>query len=306
MSEEQGTAAAEQDSQASSQGITWENSPVAQIWNPDGSPKDGAQESMASLGHEGIAGFSLRNNQSIFDALKGGKEARASLSQRQEAVEGSIMKPGENSTPEDQAAYREALGALSTPDEYLKDLFPSDLPEGFKKDEELGKFASEWAAKNPVNTPEAMKELAAGVIQLQQSQQATMEEKYLESSAESAKATKADMVMELGGEKQFSDFEESITTYLKSDASRKDGFDFREVEGKMVTNNPLHAAYLNDMALLKAIGNRAKESNPARLPGNQQQGGQGSSLERRQALSRKQLDGSLTTAELQELTSLRH
>ena len=306
MSEEQGTAAAEQDSQASSQGITWENSPVAQIWNPDGSPKDGAQESMASLGHEGIAGFSLRNNQSIFDALKGGKEARASLSQRQEAVEGSIMKPGENSTPEDQAAYREALGALSTPDEYLKDLFPSDLPEGFKKDEELGKFASEWAAKNPVNTPEAMKELAAGVIQLQQSQQATMEEKYLESSAESAKATKADMVMELGGEKQFSDFEESITTYLKSDASRKDGFDFREVEGKMVTNNPLHAAYLNDMALLKAIGNRAKESNPARLPGNQQQGGHGSSLERRQALSRKQLDGSLTTAELQELTSLRH
>jgi len=305
MSEEQSTAAAAQDNQSSGQEVTWENSPVAQIWNPDGTPKEGAQASMASLGHEGISGFSLRNNQSIFDALKGGKEARASLSQRQEAVEGAIMKQGENATPEDQAAYRASLGALSTPDEYLKDLFPSDLPEGFKKDDELGKFASEWAAKNPVNTPEAMKELAAGVIQLQQSQKATMEEQYLASSAEEAKATRADLTMELGGEKEFAEFSESITTYLKSDAARKDGFNFSEVDGKMVTDNPLHAAYLNDKALLKAIGHRAKDSNPARLPGNQQQGGQGSSLERRQSLSRKQLDGSLTNSELQELTALR-
>lgn len=284
---------------------TWENSPIAQVWNPDGTPKEGAQAKLAELGHEGISGFALRNNQGIFDALNNGKEARASLSKRQEAVEGAIIKPGEDASDEDKNAFKVSLGALSTADEYGKVIWPNDLPEGFQKDEELGTFAAEWAAKHPVNTPEAMKELAQGVIALQQKQQATFAETQLIESKKEAETVKAELIAEVGGQQQFDEFSKEIKSYLTGPEAVKMGFEFRVEEGKVITDNPLHAAMLNDRSILRLLGNKAKESNPARLPGQNPAQSPEASKARRQELASKQLNGTLTQDELAELTTLR-
>lgn len=291
--------------------VTWENSPIAQVWNPDGSPREGAQEKLKELGYEDISGFALRNNQGLIDALKSGKEARSMLSKRQEAVENAIIKPGEDASEEDRLAFKASLGALATSEDYAKSMWPDDLPDDFQKDEGLASLVSEWAAKNPINTPEAMKELTQGVIALQQQQQKTLAETHLEESKKEAEAVKATLMAELGGEKAFSDFSQLIGTYLTGPEAVKLGFDVRTEEGedgkkKYITENPFHAAMLNDPTALRLLAARAKEVNPAKVPDRQtfppnSQAG----IERRKALTAKQRDGSLSQTELVELSQLR-
>jgi len=136
----------------------WADSPIAKVYHPDGTLRSNAGDSFKELGHEDLSGFATRNDQSFFDALKNGKEARAGHSQRQESVDNTVVKPGEAATPEDLAAYREGLGALPSAEAYKKALIPSDLPEGAEFDDNLASMVSEWATKHPVNTPEAMQE----------------------------------------------------------------------------------------------------------------------------------------------------
>tara|TARA_R100001463_G_scaffold10301_11_gene30239 strand:- start:546 stop:1496 length:951 start_codon:yes stop_codon:yes gene_type:complete len=269
MSEEATSSATEAGSPVSS-GATenWEGSPIAQVYHPDGTLRANAGDSLRELGHEDLAGFATRNDQSFFDALKNGKEARAGLSQRQESIDNTVVKPGEGATPEDLAAYREGLGALPSADAYKEALIPKDLPEGVEIDEGLASLVSEWATKHPVNTPEAMQELFKSHSELMdgmiESNQQSAEHEFNKQREETHKLLTA----ELGGEEVKSKFDEDLGKFLMSEQGRNMGFEYEVSEnGEIVTSNHLHAAMMNDPAFLRVMRQAVALNNPQSLPG---------------------------------------
>ena len=245
----------------------WADSPIAKVYHPDGTLRSNAGESFKELGHEDLSGFATRNDQSFFDALKNGKEARAGLSQRQESVDNAVVKPGEGATPEDLAAYREGLGALPSAEAYKKALIPSDLPEGAEIDDNLASMVSEWATKHPVNTPEAMQELFAAHTQLVEGMVTSHKETASAEFDKTREETHKLLTSELGGEELKSKFDDQLGEFLMSDLGKGMGFEYEKSEtGEIVTSNPLHAAMMNDPAFLRVMKQNIERNMPAGLP----------------------------------------
>lgn len=297
-------AAADAPATESTEAVTWENSPIAQVYNPDGSPRENAGEALKALGYDGLDGFALNggNQSSIFEALSRGKEARAGLSQRQE---GMVKALSENSSAEDIQRFRSAVGALNTPDEYKAQLWPEQMPEGVEKDEKLAEGVSAWAVKNNIPAA-AVKELAEMQIMNSAERSKSLMDQHVQEGNERAEATQKALIQELGGEKQFHEFSESVKQYLVSDAGKKAGFDFVKVDtgdGKFHVNteNPIHAAMMTDKAFLKVLGNFAKTQNPAKLPNGQpSQGSASTDKARLQELTRKVSSGTINAEERRE------
>jgi len=270
MSEETQAAAPVAESQAPEGGApseSWADSPIAKVYHPDGTLRSNAGESFKELGHEDLSGFATRNDQSFFDALKNGKEARAGLSQRQESVDNAVIKPGEEATPEDLAAYREGLGALPSAEAYKKALIPADLPEGTEIDDNLASMVSEWATKHPVNTPEAMQELFAAHTQLMEGMVTSHQETATADFHKTREETHKLLTAELGGEELKSKFDDQLGEFLLSDKGKAAGFDYAKSEtGEIVTENPLHAAMMNDPAFLRVMKQSMERTMPASLP----------------------------------------
>jgi len=270
MSEEAQAAAPVAESQAPEAGApteNWADSPIAKVYHPDGTLRSNAGESFKELGHEDLTGFATRNDQSFFDALKNGKEARAGLSQRQESVDNAVVKPGEEATPEDLAAYREGLGALPSAEAYKKALIPSDLPEGAEIDDNLASMVSEWATKHPVNTPEAMQELFAAHTQLVEGMVASHQETATADFNKTREETHKLLTSELGGEELKAKFDDQLGEFLLSDLGKGMGFEYEKSEtGEIVTSNPLHAAMMNDPAFLRVMKQNVERNMPAGLP----------------------------------------
>jgi len=268
MSEE-ATSAAPAAAPSVTDGATenWADSPIAKVYHPDGTLRSNAGDSFRELGHEDLSGFATRNDQSFFDALKNGKEARAGLSQRQESIDNTVVKPGEGATPEDLAAYREGLGALPSAEAYKEALIPKDLPEGTQIDDGLASMVSEWATKHPVNTPEAMQDLFKVHAQAMESVLASHHE---ESNAEFDKTreeTHKLLTSELGGEELKAKFDDNLGEFLLSEQGKSMGFEYEKAEnGDIVTNNPLHAAMMNDPTFLRVMKQNVERNMPAGLP----------------------------------------
>ena len=259
----QTTAATGQTTQA--QEVTWENSPIAAIWNPDGTPKAEGAKAFNEQGRDDLAGFALRNGQDLFTTLKTGRDA---VSRFQTATEGTVRIPGEDATPEDRQAFNKSLGALDNKEDYLKSLFPENLPEGFQKDEGLASILAEHAVSSPVLTADSARELASKVIEYQQGQIKTFEEKQLEEATTNAQATRDLITAELGGTVQFEKFSEGMKEFALSKAAQDMGFQFQKGEdGKLFTENPLHAALLSDPTGLRLLKTAMEKHVPAGLPG---------------------------------------
>lgn len=243
--------------------VTWDNSPVAQIFNPDGSQRDGAADALKELGYESEAGTVLRNGVGLFDSFKQHAEVHKAFREKQD---GSVRVPGEEATDDERSEFFGKLGALTNAEEYAKLLFPEDLPEDFQKDENLASFVSEWAAKNPVNTPEALQGLAKQFIEHQQSQVTAYEEQAKADHDKLVADTKNQLRTELGGDKAFHDFASGIKEYLTSDAAKSMGFAFEQGENGLQSSNPLHTQMLNDPASLKMLSALSQKNMPATLP----------------------------------------
>ena len=245
----------------------WSESPIAKVYHPDGTLRSNAGESFKELGHEDLSGFATRNDQSFFDALKNGKEARAGLSQRQESIDNTVVRPGEGATPEDLAAYREGLGALPSAEAYKEALIPEDLPEGMEVDDGLVSLISEWATKNPVNTPEAMQELFSSHSQLMEGMLSSHNETAEQEFNQQREDTHKLLTSELGGEKVKAQFDDDLGKFLLSEQGREMGFEYETSEtGDIVTGNNLHAAMMNDPAFLRVMKQAVASNSPASLP----------------------------------------
>lgn len=295
---------------APAEGVTWENSPIAQVYNPDGSPREGALEKMTELGHGDSAKWALNNGQDIFTALKNGKESTTALRTRQEAAEGSITPPGEDATDEDRAAFAQALGVNANADEVAKAIFPEELPEGFQKDEALAGILAKHAAENPVNTPESLQKLAIAYMGHQDSQIKDFEAKQLEESNQAAQALQDKLKLEAGGEQEFAKFADGIKQFLISEAGQQYGFQFNgEKDGDKLTvksDNPLHQAMLNDEAGLRALSALAEKHRPAGLPGSTPAGmSQQSADDKARELLQRNPDGWKSSADYAEYQRLR-
>lgn len=248
--------------------VTWENSPIAQIYNPDGTPKEGAAEAFKAQGREDLAGFTLRNNQDFFTTLKNGREATAMASRKAEIAQNAVTLPGEDATDEDRLAFREKLGAFKSVEDASKAIWPADLPEGFVKDEKLGGLFAEYAAKHPVNTPEAVQELAASFIAHQNELMVSHEEGMVKQGEENALKTREIMTKELGGPQAFAQFSTDAKEFMTSEAARALGFEFEKKEsGSIETKNPLHAAMMSDPTFLRILHSTVSKEKPATLPG---------------------------------------
>lgn len=270
MSEEAQAAAPVAESQAPDSGApseNWADSPIAKVYHPDGTLRSNAGESFKELGHEDLTGFATRNDQSFFDALKNGKEARAGLSQRQESVDNTVVRPGEGATPEDLAAYREGLGALPSAEAYKDALIPKDLPEGTEIDDNLASMVSDWATKHPVNTPEAMQELFAAHTQLMEGMVASHQETASAEFDKTREETHKLLTSEMGGDALKSKFDDQLGEFLLSDQGKGMGFEYEKSEtGEIVTSNPLHAAMMNDPAFLRVMKQNVERNMPEGLP----------------------------------------
>lgn len=284
--------------------VTWETSPLARIYNPDGSQKDGAAEALKELGYEDISGVLLRNGAGFFDTAKQHKDARATLSQK---MEGVVKLPGADATPEQHQEFRKSLGALSKADDYAAAMWPDDLPEGFAKDEGLGKMASEWAAEHPVNTPEAVKALTGKFIAHQAAQIAAANSKAQEEATELATKARAALTTELGGEKAFEMFSLQAKEFLSGQAAKQFGFDFKKDEsGKLHAENPLHQAMVNDPAFLRMLHGVVKDHRPASLPGSGGMGAPvGNDSPRMKELIGKMANGTMSSSERSEYNAAR-
>lgn len=251
--------------QEASREITWENSPIAKVYNPDGTPKSEAAKALAELGKDDLAGYALRNGQDFFTALKTGKDAAAYASQKQE---GMVKLPGEDATDEDRAAFNKALGALEKPEDYAANMWPDDLPEGFQKDEKLAGIFAAHAAKNPVATAESVKGLVSEVIAYQQEQQTAMMEDYAKQAEEAATKTREALTIEMGGTSKYEEFSKSMKEAITSREFSELGFEFfRNEDGTVTSHNPLHTAMLSDPAILRLLKDRMDATRPAAIPG---------------------------------------
>lgn len=289
---------------STTEAITWDNSPLARIYNPDGTQKEGAADALKELGFSDLSGVMLRNGAPFFDFAKQARDARATLSQKQEGV---IKIPGADATPEQQAEFRKGLGALSTSDEYAQAMWPDDLPDGFVKDEGLAGLASAWAAENPVLTPASMKALTAKFIAFSEERVATYHQGLAAKAVESAKATREVLTTEFGGAEAFSKFTEQAKDFLGSAVAKQYGFDFKKDEyGKIHTTNELHQSMVNDPAFLRILKEVSGKHQPASLPGAGTSAiRSGDDSPRLKELIGKMSNGSMTTSERAEYNAAR-
>jgi hypothetical protein len=249
----------------SSDTVTWDNSPIAKIYNPDGTPKAEAAAALAEMGQEDLAGFALRNGQDLFAALKSGKDNQTAARAK---TEGMIKIPSEDATETDRSEFNKSLGALETPEDYKANMWPDELPEGFEKDEGLAGVFAEHAAKNPVNTAEGVKALVASVIEYQAKQQEDMAEQYRAQAEEAATKTKEALTIEMGGNSAFEKFSIDMKDMVTSQEFSELGFEFvRNEDGTVSSENPLHAAMLSDPAILRLFNERMTANAPASIPG---------------------------------------
>ena len=296
------TTTTEQSQEA--QSVTWENSPIAAIWNPDGTPKAEGAKAFNEQGRDDLAGFSLRNGQDLFTTLKTGRDA---VSRFQGATEGMVKVPGEDSSPEDRQAFNKSLGALDTKEDYLKSIFPDTLPEGMVRDEGLAGILAEHAVGNPILTAESAQQLAAKVIEYQSSALKSMGVQELETATAKSQETRDIITAELGGTQEFEKFSEGMKGFAVSKAAEDMGFKFQKGEdGKLFTDNPLHAALLSDPAGLRLLKTAMEKHAPAGLP---QGGGNTSSssvdkMKQASDMVRANPNGFKTQADLDKYQSL--
>ena len=248
--------------------VTWENSPIAQVYNPDGSPKETAATALEELGHGEFAGHALRNGQDIFTALKSGKDAFTQASQRQEGV--SI--PGEDATDEDRRAFSTALGVPDDAEAIKAGIWPEDLPDDFQKDEGLADILATHALESPVLTQEGIQGLASKFIAHQQEQTQKAIEEQTQAATEAATKTKDGLTVEFGGTEKYAEFSDEVRKEATT-AMNDLGFDFRlendeNGEPKMlVSDNPLHQAMLADAPTLRLLKTVMDLKRPAGIPG---------------------------------------
>ena len=249
-----------------SEPMTWEDSPIAQVYNPDGTPKAEAAKALAGMGREDIAGHALRNGQDFFTALKTGKDAAAFASSKQE---GMVKMPGEDASDEDRATFNQSLGALSSKEDYMANMWPDDLPKDFARDEGLADVFAEHVSKFPINTAESTKALVAGVLAYQGTQQETGQQEYAAEAEKQAKATADTLTVELGGKGNFKEFSDNAKALVTSKEFQEMGFNFTVAEGgALEADNPLHAAMLTDAPILRMIKSMVASNAPAGIPQN--------------------------------------
>jgi len=248
-----------------SQEITWENSPIAQVYNPDGTPKAEAATALAEMGKEDLTGYALRNGQDFFTALKTGKDAAKFAGQK---LDGVIKMPGEDATDDERIQFNKSLGALESAEDYAANIWPDELPEGFQKDEGLAGLLAEHAAKSPVMTADSVKELASKFIAHQQEQQSSMMEQHQQDAETKAKEVADKLTVELGGSLKYKEFSDGMKDMVTSPEFAEMGFQFqRNEDGTVSSENPLHAAMLSDPAVLRFMKERMDASKPANIPG---------------------------------------
>lgn len=267
MSEETTTTATESPETTTSLDggeVTWENSPIAKVYNPDGTPRDDAAVALTAMGREEIAGHALRNNQDLFTALKTGKDAASFASSK---IEGMVKIPTDESTDEERAKFNESLGALDSAEKYLENIWPENLPDDFNKDEGLAKILAEHAAKNPVLNADSTKELASKVIEYQQGQITEIQKNQFEESQKVAESTKNTLTAELGGIVQFEEFSKEARDALTSDDFKKMGFEFEIKDGKLSSANPQQAQLASDPAFLRLLKSHLDLTRPEKIPG---------------------------------------
>jgi len=283
--------------------VTWENSPIAKVYNPDGTPRPDAAQTMAGLGYEDISGHALRNDQDIFTALKTGKDAAAFASQKQEGV----TIPTAESSDDDWKAFNKSLGVAETADDFKVGLYPEDLPEGFQKDDALVDMLASHAMKNPVLNAESSKELVSKFIEHQQTSVAKYQEEQQAEDQKKADETKASLTVEMGGTMQYTDFSNDVRDLAVKDLADL-GFEFQLGEdGKqLLTDNPLHAAMLADaptLRLLKSVIDRNKSTG---IPGDGTRGASASdNTEKARALYAKYNGNWPNTETMKEYQNLR-
>lgn len=247
------------------QEVTWENSPIARIYNPDGTPKADAAKVFDEMGKGEIAGHALRNGQDLFTALKTGRDATAFASQK---MEGVVKLPGEDATDDQRAEFHKALGALPSKDDALASIWPDDLPEGYQKDEGLAEMIADHVATNPVNTADSLKQLVVKFDELQSQRLEEIQKTSLEEAQKVADATKDTLTAELGGTTAFETFAKDAGDFAVDGKLKEFGFEFyRGEDGKLQSDNPTHQAMLSDVASLRWIKSTMEAYKPARLPG---------------------------------------
>tara|TARA_R110000822_G_scaffold90467_3_gene209152 strand:- start:4395 stop:5330 length:936 start_codon:yes stop_codon:yes gene_type:complete len=247
--------------------ITWENSPIAQIYNPDGTQKADAPTAMAALGKEDIAGHTLRNGQGLWTALKTGKDATAFASQKQEERDGFIKLPGEDATDDDRSKFSESIGALSSKEDYLAQIWPDDLPEGFAKDESLADIFAGHVALNPVNSAESTKQLVAKVIGYQGEQIEAHEKTEAEEAEKQELDTRDKLIVACGGTEHYNKFAKEAKADVISKEVLDMGFTFQRGEGDdVVATDPLDARLLTHLPFLLFLKERADSRRSAGIP----------------------------------------
>ncbi len=242
---------------------SWEDSPISRIYNPDGTQKEGAADVFKELGFESEAGTVLRNGAGLFDSFKQHATTHKSFREKQE---GTVKVPNAEASEEERQEFFGKLGASTNSEDYSQKLFADELPEGIAKDEVLASFVSEWAAKNPVNTPESLGELAQQFLEHQVGQAKAHEEEYQAEYDKNVQDTRMQLKTELGGDKAFHDFAQGIKSFLVSDSAKSLGFQFENGDGGLHTSNPLHAQMLNDPAALKMLSALSSKNMPSSLP----------------------------------------
>ena len=285
--------------------VTWENSPIAKIYNPDGTPTQNAANALAEMGREDIAGHALRNGQDLFTALKTGKDAAAFASSKQE---GMVKIPGEDATPEDRAAFNKSLGALESKEDYLSKIWPDNLPDDFQKDEGLAGILAEHAASSPVLNAASAQDLVGKVVAYQAEQMEALDKQAFEASEKAALEVADTLTAELGGKPQFEQFSNDAKDLLTSKEFQDLGFQFsRDEGGKLRTENPQHAAMLADPAILRMLKMVSDFKKPAGVPaGNAQPRSSDAEANRKEAaeMARKNPNGFKSQEDLNKYNQL--
>ena len=107
---------------------------------PDGSFVQGWTDKLPEELGESRASFGK------FKSVQDLAKSYTNLEKRLGKAATAVLVPGENATPEEKAAYRKAIGAFETVDEYAK-LQPESLPEGVEWNADLAKPVLDLAHK---------------------------------------------------------------------------------------------------------------------------------------------------------------
>jgi hypothetical protein len=125
---------------------------------PDGSFVQGWTDKLPEELGESRASFGK------FKSVQDLAKSYTNLEKRLGKAATAVLVPGENATPEEKAAYRKAIGAFETVDEYAK-LQPESLPEGVAWNADLARPVLELAHEYSIPAEAVKKYLALRVQQ---------------------------------------------------------------------------------------------------------------------------------------------